>query len=72
MTNWKKNKIDKIMVKKTIILLMTFISTILLTGCKEYLKFEITRYFSGFIISLVIGVVILIIMGLGGNKNDRK
>ena len=60
------------MIKKTTILL-TIISTTLLTGCEDYLKFEMTRYFSGFFITLIIGVVGLIIMGLkGGGKNDRK
>lgn len=61
------------MIKKRTILLLTLISTTLLTGCVDYLKFEITRYLFGFFFTLIIGVILFIIMGLkGSGKNDRK
>ncbi len=61
------------MQKFTTKLVLIVISMLLLTGCKDYLKFEMTRYFSGFFISLAIGVVGLLIMSISkGQKNDRK
>ncbi len=61
------------MTKKSHIFLLTIFATFLITSCKDYLKFELTRYFSGFFLTLIIGLVGLIIMGLkGGRKNDRK
>jgi len=57
------------MIKKIKYLLPTLILLSLLSGCKDYIKFEITRYFSGFFITLIIGVVGLIIVALlGGGK----
>jgi hypothetical protein len=66
-------KISLSMQKFTTKLVLIVISMLLLTGCKDYLKFEMTRYFSGFFISLAIGVVGLLIMSISkGQKNDRK
>jgi len=52
---------------KTIILFS--ILTISLTGCKEWIMFDLSRLAFGFIFTLVIGVIGLIIMLIsGGNK----
>ena len=56
--------------KKKTILLAIIVWIALLTSCENYLKFELTRYFSGFFITLIIGLIGLIIAGINrGGKN---
>ena len=51
------------------ILLMFFVS-LSLFSCSSWIEFDLKRYAFGFIITLVIGVIGLIIMAInGGNKN---
>lgn len=51
-------------------ILLTVLLTSTLTSCSSWIEFDIKRYAFGFIITLVIGIVGLIIMGIsGGNKN---
>lgn len=55
--------------KLTMITLLVFM-VIILTGCKELIKFDLSRLAFGVIFILIIGIVGLIIMALGGgNKN---
>jgi len=43
--------------------------TIFMTGCKEWIKFDLSRLAFGFIFTLIIGVIGLIVMAIsGGNK----
>ncbi|MEA1896621.1 MAG: hypothetical protein U9N53_03025 [Bacteroidota bacterium] len=55
--------------KLTIFLLVLFLIFPLM-GCMEWIKFDLSRLAFGFILTLVIGVIGLIVMALrGGNKD---
>ncbi len=56
--------------KLTMIALFAFM-TIILTGCKEWIKFDLSRLAFGFIFTLVIGIIGLIIMALGGGNKKK-
>ncbi len=63
-------KTDSMKSKLTMITLLAFL-TIILTGCKEWIKFDLSRLAFGFIFTLVIGIVGLIIMALGGGNKKK-
>jgi hypothetical protein len=57
----------KLIIKR---ILLTVLLSSTLTSCSSWIEFDIKRYAFGFIITLVIGIIGLIIMGIsGGNKN---
>lgn len=47
---------------------------IIFTGCKEYVDFEVSRLVFGWKVSLVIGIIALLFLGLSNNnqKNRKK
>lgn len=56
--------------KKILSISLLIILSTSLTGCKEWIMFDISRLAFGFIFTLVIGVIGLIIMGLKGKNNN--
>ena len=56
--------------KLTIIITLTFLM-VLLTGCKKWMEFDLYRYAFGFIFTLVIGVIGLIIMAIKNGNSEK-
>ena len=58
------------MKQKLTIILLIFFLILPLMGCMEWIKFDLSRLAFGFILTLVIGVIWLIVVALrGGNKD---
>jgi multisubunit Na+/H+ antiporter MnhB subunit len=59
--------------KKLTLFTLAVILMNLLVSCRDYLKFELTRYLSGFFISLIIALIVLLIVAItGGGRNGNK
>ncbi|RFN58411.1 hypothetical protein [Marixanthomonas ophiurae] len=58
------------MKSKFVRIILLFIVSLTISSCSSWIEFDLKRYAFGFIITLVIGVIGLIIMAIsGGNKN---